>query len=868
MRKNIEGIAIRKSGITMITLVITIIVALILLAAGIVTVSNAISDATMTAFAEDLNTIQDQIETYYLQNNEFPTEDPEEEAMSQEQIVSLASNQDKLETEMAENGDLNEDGELGAFYEVDMSKINVTRTVRGMKENGENDIYVVSASTMKVYYLKGLEVRNEVYFSLSSKIIKYARNQVEATVTQEYDSDILTVGSITAKKLRKNWTNKMGVTLTASLSSGESLYLQLAGTSSLKQLTTVNGNNTYTFDSLNDLKTKTTPAITDTEINNLNARVGKEKYIKVIKRNNSSDVDTLTIDLSNFDITPPSSLNNWTFEELSEENVARFSVTDAESGVKEVRYAYLNKYNENGIVENYYKGTTELEGAFLKARGKKASVASNGNVEIKIPKEIEGIEILVLDKADNWTLVTKSVATSFYIGTTLDTINSGGTGFKVAFNNSNGIYDFSLQVSVDGTNYTSAITKTPNTTKNTYSEYISDYKSGVNIQEYLYIKVMARDNSSSKNSKTRVIKYSINDGKSSSYVSNSVVDMVNGVPIPKGFVASSVEGENKKADGLVIYEGTSAVNNLNIEEARKTRNQFVWIPVEDMSTFDRLIPSSYDATTDTINWTSPAGSWQEKTTTSEYVDMKASIEKYGGFYIARYESGLPSTATKPSSRETSIQLVADGVKPVSIKDAYVWNYIPWGTTNNTTNTDKASIGSTDPIDGLAGDSTADGAVKASRSLYPDTERLSMYKLDNNLSNDTGVISTLCYAVCRTSTLKFLSDVINPSNNQPYIVSSSGMGWDRTSQWNYNNRDHKTGIDVGENALNKTKNIYDLSGNMREWLMESQNLNSGSGTYTRSFASSYYNGNSAGARSMQSPSIGNDTMGFRIMLYIK
>ena len=55
------------------------------------------------------------------------------------------------------------------------------------------------------------------------------------------------------------------------------------------------------------------------------------------------------------------------------------------------------------------------------------------------------------------------------------------------------------------------------------------------------------------------------------------------VPIPEGYVISEVEGENKIEDGLVIYEGTEPVTEANHATALTTRNQYVWIPVEDIN---------------------------------------------------------------------------------------------------------------------------------------------------------------------------------------------------------------------------------------------------------------------------------------------
>ena len=55
------------------------------------------------------------------------------------------------------------------------------------------------------------------------------------------------------------------------------------------------------------------------------------------------------------------------------------------------------------------------------------------------------------------------------------------------------------------------------------------------------------------------------------------------IPIPDGYVASQVEGENTKEDGLVIYEGREPVTEENHASALVSRNQYVWIPVEDIN---------------------------------------------------------------------------------------------------------------------------------------------------------------------------------------------------------------------------------------------------------------------------------------------
>ena len=163
------------------------------------------------------------------------------------------------------------------------------------------------------------------------------------------------------------------------------------------------------------------------------------------------------------------------------------------------------------------------------------------------------------------------------------------------------------------------------------------------------------------------------------------------VPVPKGYTASKVTGETTVEDGFVIYEGEEEVNDTNKETAQTTRNQFVWVPVENPSEmygrdenckkWGKLYKFSSTGIT-ANNWTeedgvmsitatSGTGSYREPdivtkydgsdatddssyfTSTigdmtgeefkaqleEEFNSMIASVEKYGGFYIGRYETG-------------------------------------------------------------------------------------------------------------------------------------------------------------------------------------------------------------------------------------
>ena len=171
------------------------------------------------------------------------------------------------------------------------------------------------------------------------------------------------------------------------------------------------------------------------------------------------------------------------------------------------------------------------------------------------------------------------------------------------------------------------------------------------------------------------------------------------VPVPNGYVGSKATGENEINIGYVIYEGKEEVNDTNKDEAQKSRNQYVWIPVPDPSKmygtdangkkwgklYDFTSGTSSDPLFDEVTGTYP-NNWSESNGVmeinrkkshrepdvvtkynstvydgdselkilgirekvahefliqleKEFNRMLASVEKYGGFYIGRYETG-------------------------------------------------------------------------------------------------------------------------------------------------------------------------------------------------------------------------------------
>ncbi len=256
---------------------------------------------------------------------------------------------------------------------------------------------------------------------------------------------------------------------------------------------------------------------------------------------------------------------------------------------------------------------------------------------------------------------------------------------------------------------------------------------------------------------------------------------VEGVLIPERF--SYVEGT--KDTGLVIED--------------KEENQFVWVPVEYTATgvtdangldtgftavFKRgeaeetSTGSGIYKMTGTVSsaYAEPytnAADWEK----NEYNAMMASVQKYKGFYIARFEAG-DGDATDGRTAETEAR------KVVSKKGAYVYNYVPWGDS-------LTEIGAT-------------GAVYLSQNMY---------------KGSTSVVSTLCYGVQWDAVMNFVSD----ANHNIKDSKSWGNHYDSIGEAATNSGESNMNYTTGRNEAWKAKNIYDLAGNVWEWTVECNSL---------------------------------------------
>ena len=260
---------------------------------------------------------------------------------------------------------------------------------------------------------------------------------------------------------------------------------------------------------------------------------------------------------------------------------------------------------------------------------------------------------------------------------------------------------------------------------------------------------------------------------------DTIASVKYGVPIPIGFTYK----EGTKDTGLVIQD--------------KKGNEFVWVPATE-NTYVK--DTSFSGAKPTGDDTLPNG----------ITDETADVKKYGGFYIGRYEAGIPEGDTSPSNK-TGI--------PVSKKGATVWTNIDY--TNAKTNAES---------------------------------------MISNEYVQTGLLTGKAW----DTTCHWIEDILSSINASASLRDSRYYG-------NYSNslapanENSGTKRTAGFSENWKVKNIYDLAGNVWEWTSEAN-----SSYFIHRGGSYKYDGSvyPVSYRDYSFVSSTFDGVGFRSRLYIK
>lgn len=804
MKKN------QMKGISLIALVITILVSLILVSVAVAATGNAIENANITQYIDNLTLVKDSVEAYYITNGSFPL--LEENSYNQGEILNLIgskktqADKDTFLYDMRQNEDYLEDDKLGDYYIIDIAKLDIEKSDIGNRVRSDLDVFAFSYPSMNIYYLEGKKIKGDIYFSLNKRLtyISNISNNMEENDVSTGIS-VQTLGNITITKNNSLWTGNLGLTITGEDVKQQNVSIRISGSEAwhtvTKEISAGDAvNKIIDFNYNNKLGT----ALSQSEINSFNITASTERYIEV-----KTGESTLKVDLSNYDDRAPE-IRTCTVTNNPEMSIVSYGLDDYDSGIREIRYDYLTKFDENGNITNYYDFDIQND-EYMLTKSKKVRALGQNNLSIKIPKNVNKIVVYVIDNAGNFIREHDRVVKAKYVS----------IGAKINYFYSDG-FNFSLDIVGDYASIeTSVITEKDSNLdfRTTFDEVPKDvdYRGFTNGIESIYLKV-------------KVI--SVSNGRPMETVKNFQFDLLGNYPyVPAGFYYVGGTSDT----GFIISDNVNDKSKSDSFEISSSLlgNQFVWIPVDiDSSSVQNLKTkwfrtsfesgSEYNKTTTRSvlesSYTEPLDFNGIHASSSEirlYNDVLAGIQKYKGFYVGRYEAGVDH-ATSARTKEDVNKSAKIGIR----KELYAYNWINF------------SNSATDISSGAS-------------------------YLANNMYNNNFVGSNLIFGIQWDQVMKFVNKNVSNSRDWGNYLDSTGEAEAFKGAYDYK---------TGRNKEWCANNIYDLAGNLSEWTMESY-ANSARVTRGGNY-SQMGTTNSAGSRLAYEPKTASELIGFRVCLYLK
>ena len=318
------------------------------------------------------------------------------------------------------------------------------------------------------------------------------------------------------------------------------------------------------------------------------------------------------------------------------------------------------------------------------------------------------------------------------------------------------------------------------------------------------------------------------------------------VPVPKGYTASKVTGETTVEDGFVIYEGEEEVNDTNKDTAQTTRNQFVWVPVENPSEmygrdenckkWGNLYEFSSAGITP-LNWTERDGVMNITSATS-YREPDVVIGSDGTEYDADntnlQQAGLDASATADTFKE---QLENEFNSMIESVEKYGGFYIGRYETGNL--------------------SQAEAVVVKNNSDINNQTWYTMYNKSKGVAANSSVTTSMIWGCQWNAVMRWM---YNSGDN-----AKKQYTYDSTDKGNYSGTNGNQPIPTGSNEVYAVDNIYDMAGNVSDWTIETNNpvnrVSCGGGYYsTGSGTPSCFQNNN-------NPTGGSSAVGSRLALYM-
>lgn len=147
--KNIKN----EKGITLVTLVTTILVMSILTITLTASLKNTQEIKKYNNVKSDILSLEQEVKIYYLKNGSLPVYENEKYDITTESSKFFVPKKDR------------NPNDSGNYYEINLQLIE-TKLNKGNLISSEKDLYVVNEKSFTVYYLEGIKLGNDTYYTV------------------------------------------------------------------------------------------------------------------------------------------------------------------------------------------------------------------------------------------------------------------------------------------------------------------------------------------------------------------------------------------------------------------------------------------------------------------------------------------------------------------------------------------------------------------------------------------------------------------------------------------------------------------------------------------------------------------------------
>ena len=342
----------KKRGITISMLAITIVVIAILTTTIVISAKNVSENSKLRTFGTEIAMLNDEIK--HRQNTGTDISYMED-AVS----INLSGiSEDIINTQFEGEEILNNEITV---YRIDIAALGFNNVTYGSQQR-EKDIFVISTTTNRIYYLEGIKANNTTYYTFTEdlEIMLGSKYKVENAKSQ-----------IIFKPSEISWAaNAITTEVIIPLEfTSVNITTNLEGNNNISSIQEVNGKNVAT----------------------VNIQEKKTNYTITVTYMHGDENKTETFEVKNYDGTKPSITTGNLEYKVSGDKVETYIpnivATDSQSGIKEIKFEKDKISNESA--KEYF----EKRGEILK-----------GN-KISVDNTAKYYTIYVVDNAGNFNLI-------------------------------------------------------------------------------------------------------------------------------------------------------------------------------------------------------------------------------------------------------------------------------------------------------------------------------------------------------------------------------------------------------------------------------------------------------------------------------